>query len=204
MECISNSSTANSITNSSANLGAILSAIPPTAPEKNIEITFGKFTESGIGSFGSFDLSTEEIKSIGILCNKISKVQPVTKTRTYKIDGMSLIIQENGNNILKKVCAYENVYSKIYKNLFVEINNEIILSKEDFPLIDKYHDIINENKTNFIINQNDIEVILSIVEEIDNNNNNNKNYIRMIFPGNFKTIESFVTKLINSLLAEIS
>src|SRR3972149_7702269 len=114
--------------------------------------------------FGSYNLNKKVINNIYNEFSKIFKNITNFNQTIYSYNNMRMIIDKYNNNIFIK----KNIISeKLFKNFYVELEEIQSIEKEQFPFINKYHNIVYQNINRF--RDNDFEILL--ISENDDNTN---------------------------------
>ena len=169
--------------------------------DQKITITFGKFKKFG----GNVNLETRIFKNlINIISKKVTNNSESLCKKIYFYRNMTLTCSKNKKNIISKRTP---IYYSMYNNFCVNIYKEEELTEEQFPIVDKYHNISVQKVINYTYNIKH-PIIISFIEE--SYNNKIINYVKLYFNNikDFVTLHSSnaeeVKKVIRLILEEIS
>jgi hypothetical protein len=162
-------------------------------------IIFGDFNEFG----GLFNIDTEKFNYIrDNFGNEFKTKMYRYKRRVYDYRGLRMYVTKND----KRCVSIEKKYVSLNKYLCIFIDNEKLIDDNSFPIINKYHNICNQQTTCyeyycFDFDKDNKIKILFIEENTNNTNNKVINYIKIEYENkiNFKDIKNILVYIINNL-----
>lgn len=142
---------------------SILENLPLIKKNQLINIYFGQFNSFG----GSYLIDKNIFFKLKDKIEQFATFNKKTTKKIYTYNNMSLIV-----NHKKKVKHCQSLFCQIEKYIIIEITSEELFDINQFPIIDKYHNIVQQKIYSYLFKN---ITILLIVE------NNNQYYVKLEF-----------------------
>lgn len=154
----------------------------------SVDILIGDFESFG----GSYCINIKEQQKLEKMLTEKIKYNHKKYTEhnnIYKFNNMLLKIDQNKQ---KRYMSEQTIYSKLYKHIYIEINQHKNITDDIFPVIDKYDNVITQNIVKYVYGKNN-QLIVSFIEE--KSLNETINYIKINYKknANIKVLESILT-----------